>query len=56
MTEVKKRIVDLNVEEIPTIEEEDESKLKEEIAEKKEERSIWDYFSDYPYISTIFFF
>ncbi|MFX1392618.1 MAG: hypothetical protein ACFFAH_03505 [Promethearchaeota archaeon] len=56
MTEVKKKIVDLNLEEIPIIELEDEPKLKEEKAEKKEERSIWDYFSHYPYISTIFFF
>jgi len=55
MTEVKNRIVELNVEEIPIIEEEDKSMLKDE-TEKNEKRSIWDYFSHYPYISTIFFF
>ena len=48
MTEVKEKIVDLNVEEIPTTEEEKEPE------EKEEKRSFWDYFTRYPGIPFFF--
>lgn len=47
MTEVKVRIVDLNVERIDTSKELEESEIKEENEEEKKE-DFWDFFRRYP--------
>ncbi len=49
MTEVKERIVDLNVERIDASEKLEESEIKEEKKEK-----FWDYFRKYPHVVPFF--
>ena len=53
MTEVKERIVDLNVERIDTSEKLEDSEIKEEKKEEKKEK-FWDYFRKYPPVVPFF--
>jgi hypothetical protein len=51
MTEVKERIVDLNVERIDVSEELEEPEIKKE---KEEKERFWDYFRKYPPVVPFF--
>lgn len=53
MTEVKERIVDLNVERIDVSEELDEPKIIEETQKEKKE-GFWDFFRRYPPVVPFF--
>jgi len=53
MTEVKERIVDLNVERIDVSEELEEPEEKKE-NEKEEKERFWDYFRKYPPVVPFF--
>jgi hypothetical protein len=52
MTEIKERIVDLNVERIETSEELKEAETKEE--EEEKEKGFWEFFRIYPPVVPFF--